>query len=107
MPTIAYTDPAGVQHEVDAPVGETVADVALKAGVPGIIAECGGALSCASCHVYVDEQWQSAVGPAVSLEDDMLDGALAERVVGSRLSCQLKVTSELDGLSVVIPAEQM
>ncbi|MCU1691865.1 MAG: (2Fe-2S)-binding protein [Frankiales bacterium] len=107
MPTIAYTDPSGVRHEIDSPEGQSVADVATRNGVPGIVAECGGSMSCATCHVYVDEVWQAVVGPAAGLEDDMLDEALADRLPGSRLSCQLDVTPELDGLSVVVPPVQV
>jgi 2Fe-2S ferredoxin len=107
MPTIAYVDPAGMRHEIDSPVGQSVADAALRNGVPGIVAECGGSLSCATCHVYVDDEWLGVVGPPLGLEDDMLDEALADRLPGSRLSCQLDITQELHGLSVVIPPEQL
>ena len=83
---------------------------AVQNGVPGIIAECGGFLSCASCHVYVDDAWIDRVGraggPDDETEDEILDGAMAERQPGSRLSCQVTVTEELDGLLVRVSPEQ-
>ena len=110
MPMITYIDPSGTRHDVDAPIGSTVMDTAVKNGVPGIIAECGGFLSCASCHVYVDESWIDRVGRAEDAadetEDEILDGAMAERQPGSRLSCQVTVTDELDGLLVRVSPEQ-
>jgi len=82
-------------------------DLAVKNGVKGIVAECGGACACATCHVYVDEAFADEVGEAGDLEDDMLDGAAAERRPTSRLSCQIKLRSELDGLKVTIAPEQV
>jgi 2Fe-2S ferredoxin len=82
-------------------------DLAVKNGVKGIVAECGGACACATCHVYVDEAFTGEVGEAGDLEDDMLDGAAAERRPNSRLSCQIKLRSELDGLKVTIAPEQV
>jgi 2Fe-2S ferredoxin len=79
----------------------------VKHGVEGIVAECGGACSCATCHVYVDEAFTDRVGGAGDLEDDMLDGAAAERLPNSRLSCQIKMRDELDGLLVRIAPEQL
>jgi 2Fe-2S ferredoxin len=108
--TITYIDPAGSRHDVNAPVGATVMDTAVKNGVPGIVAECGGFLSCASCHVHVDDSWIERVGRAEDAEDEIeseiLDGAMAERQTGSRLSCQVVVTEELDGLLVRVAPEQ-
>jgi ferredoxin, 2Fe-2S len=72
---------------------------------PGIVAECGGACSCATCHVHVDEAWSEKVGPPSPMEEDMLDFAFDVRPT-SRLSCQIKVTDELDGLIVRTPAQQ-
>ena len=84
--------------------------VAVKNGVPGIVAECGGSLACASCHVYVDETWIDKAGRAVDneddLEDEMLDSAAAQRLANSRLSCQLELADELDGIEVLIPDQQ-
>ncbi len=80
-------------------------EVAVKNLVPGIEAECGGALACATCHVYVDEAWREAVGGPSEMEEDMLDFAYDVRS-NSRLSCQVKMTPELDGLVVNVPEQQ-
>jgi ferredoxin, 2Fe-2S len=105
--TITYIDPAGVRHDIDAHLGSTVMDTAVKNGVPGIVAECGGFLSCASCHVHVDDAWIDRVGKAEEEdEDEILEGAMAERQPGSRLSCQIEVVAELDGLLVRVSPEQ-
>ena len=110
MATIVYVDPEGTRHEVDAHCGSSVMDTAVKNGVPGIVAECGGFLSCASCHVYVDEAWIDRVGRAEDAQDEteheILDGAMAERQPGSRLSCQVTITEALDGLLVRVAPEQ-
>lgn len=83
----------------------TVMEVARKNDVPGIEAECGGACSCATCHVYVDEGWFPKTGGSEEMEEDMLDFAFDVRP-NSRLSCQIKVTDELDGLVVHTPEKQ-
>ncbi len=105
MPKITYIEHDGKKHIVDAPVGTTVMENAIKNGVPGIVAECGGACSCATCHVHVDEAWKEKVGPPSPMEEDMLDFAFDVQPT-SRLSCQIKVTEELDGLVVHTPAQQ-
>ncbi len=105
MPKIIYIEHGGKKHTVDAPVGTTVMENAIKNGVPGIVAECGGACSCATCHVHVDEVWTEKVGPPTPMEEDMLDFAFDVRPT-SRLSCQIKVTDELDGLVVHTPSQQ-
>ena len=105
MPKITYIEHDGKKHTVDAPVGTTVMENAIKNGVPGIVAECGGACSCATCHVHVDEAWKDKVGPPSPMEEDMLDFAFDVKPT-SRLSCQIKVTEELDGLVVHTPAQQ-
>lgn len=108
MPTIVYVDPDGSRRTVEAATGATVMGAAVQNGVTGIVAECGGSLSCASCHVYVEDDWISVVGVAQDeLECDLLDGAMSERGPGSRLSCQLTVTASFDGLTVRIPADQI
>ena len=108
MATITYIDPDGVRHDIDAHLGSTVMDTAVKNGVPGIVAECGGFLSCASCHVHVDDSWIEKVGTPVQDddEDEILEGAMAERMPGSRLSCQIVVVEELNGLLVRVSPEQ-
>ena len=105
MAKITYIDSAGTARTIDAEVGSTVMETAIKNDVPGIEAECGGACACATCHVYVDEAWTDAVGEPEAMEEDMLDFAFDVRP-NSRLSCQIKVRDELDGLVVSIPERQ-
>ena len=107
MPDITYISPDGTSTTLEARLGDSVMEVAVKHGVEGIVAECGGACSCATCHVYVDEAFTDRVGGAGDLEDDMLDGAAAERLPNSRLSCQIKMRDDLDGLLVRIAPEQL
>lgn len=106
MPKVNYLAPDGSQRVVDATLGESVMATAVKNGVPGIVGECGGNCSCATCHVYVREDFSALVGAPEDMEDAMLDMAVSERRPGSRLSCQIAVTEELDGLTVETPAEQ-
>ncbi|MCO5071343.1 MAG: (2Fe-2S)-binding protein [Rhizobiaceae bacterium] len=91
--------------DVDAENGSTVMENAIRNSVPGIEAECGGACACATCHVYVDEAWTDIVGEPEAMEEDMLDFAYDVRP-NSRLSCQIKVRDELDGLVVRVPERQ-
>lgn len=105
MPKIIYHAFDGTRFELDGPTGSTVMELAVKNDVPGIEAECGGACACATCHVYVDEAWVAKVGTAEAMEEDMLDFAY-ELKPNSRLSCQIKVTDELDGLEVRVPEKQ-
>jgi 2Fe-2S ferredoxin len=105
MPRITYFDPEGVRHDLDLAVGATVMEGAIDHGVAGIVAECGGACACATCHVYVDEAWREKVGPPAAMEEDMLDFGYDVRP-NSRLSCQIKVSEELDGLVVRTPERQ-
>lgn len=105
MPKVTFVDPDGTRRAVEAPLGWTVMEAAVKNDVPGIEAECGGACACATCHVYVDEAWMEAVGPAEPMEADMLDFASDLRP-NSRLSCQIKLAPELDGLVVTTPERQ-
>ena len=95
----------GTRFDVEADNGSTVMENAIKAGVPGIEAECGGACACATCHVYVDEEWSAQVGAPEAMEEDMLDFAYDVRPT-SRLSCQIRVSDELDGLIVQVPERQ-
>ena len=90
---------------VDAELGSTVMETAIKQGVPGIEAECGGACACSTCHVYIDDAWREKVGEPLPMEEDMLDFAY-EVQPSSRLSCQIKVSEELDGLTVQTPERQ-
>ena len=107
MPTIIYEDAGGSRTQIDAPIGATVRNVALERGVDGIVGECGGTLMCASCHVYVDDEFLDRLPDVVEDEDEMLESTVSERRLNSRLSCQIVVTQELDGLVVRLPAEQL
>ncbi|HEV2570691.1 2Fe-2S iron-sulfur cluster-binding protein [Methylocella sp. CPCC 101449] len=105
MPKITFIDANGTSRTVEADVGSTVMETAIRNNVPGIDAECGGACACATCHVYVDEAWVEKLPKASSIEEDMLDFAYDVRP-GSRLSCQIKVSNEIDGLTVTTPEQQ-
>ena len=105
MAKITFIAPDGSRYDVDAENGSTVMENAIRNGVPGIEAECGGACSCSTCHVYVDAAWQAAAGAPSPMEEDMLDFAFDVRP-NSRLSCQIKITAELDGLVVTTPERQ-
>ncbi len=95
----------GTRIDVDAVNGSTVMENAIRNQVPGIEAECGGACACATCHVYVDDAWVEKTGKPAAMEEDMLDFAFDVRPT-SRLSCQIKVKDDLDGLVVSIPERQ-
>jgi len=101
MPTIKITDVAGESREVEAKAGLSLMEVAVDNNVSGMVAECGGACACATCHVYVDEAWLQKLPAMDDMEDAMLDSAL-ERRANSRLSCQLEISAELDGLALTV-----
>ena len=105
MPKITFIEHDGTVHTVDAELGSSVMATAMKGGVTSIVAECGGACSCATCLVHVDEKWFPQVGPPSPQEEDMLDFAYEVKPT-SRLSCQIKVTEALDGLVVHTPSYQ-
>jgi len=105
MAKITFIDNTGAEKTVEAESGMTVMEAAIRNSIAGIDADCGGACACATCHVYVDDAWMEKVGKAQSMEEDMLDFAFDVRE-NSRLSCQIKVTDELDGLLVRTPAKQ-
>src|SRR3954470_8201919 len=105
MPKITYVEHDGTKHTVEAELGATVMETALRNGVTGIVAECGGSCTCSTCLVHVDEGWSAAVGPPSPMEEDMLDFAYEVKPT-SRLSCQIIVTEALDGLVVHTPAYQ-
>jgi ferredoxin, 2Fe-2S len=105
MPKLTFLDASGESRSVDAQIGSTVMETALRNSIPGIEAECGGACACATCHVYVSPEWAEVTGKASQMEEDMLDFAFEVRPT-SRLSCQIKVTEALDGLVVTTPAKQ-
>ncbi len=101
MPKIIYHARDGKVHEVEVDIGYTVMEGAIDNNVHGIVAECGGACACATCHSYIDDQWLEKLPPMEHMEDAMLDSAEDLRE-NSRLTCQLEVTSELDGLVVTV-----
>ena len=105
MVQITYIDADGSARTAQGEVGATVMETAIRNGIPGIVAECGGACACATCHVYVDQEWRAATGEPQPMEEDMLDFASDVRP-NSRLSCQIRVRPELDGLVVRTPARQ-
>lgn len=105
MAKITFIEHDGTKHTVEAENGMTVMEAAVKNSVPGIDADCGGACACATCHVYVGKDWLDKTGTAEQMEEDMLDFAFDVRD-NSRLSCQIKVTDEIDGLVVDLPEKQ-
>jgi 2Fe-2S ferredoxin len=105
MAKIHFVDHKGETRTVDVENGATVMEAAIRNSIPGIEAECGGACACATCHVYVDETWREKVGSPTPMEEDMLDFGFDVRP-NSRLSCQIKVSDELDGLVVATPERQ-
>ena len=105
MPMIRYIDPVGQAHALDVAAGTSIMRGAVINDVPGILAECGGACACATCQVVVDAAWADKVPPPGPMEKSMLDFT-EEDGPPTRLSCQIVVTPELDGLVVRIPAEQ-
>ena len=105
MPKITFIEHDGTVHTVEAELGSTVMETALKNDISGIVAECGGSCTCATCLVHVDAKWFAVVGPPSAEEEDMIDTAF-EVTETSRLSCQIKVTEELDGLVVRTPSYQ-
>jgi 2Fe-2S ferredoxin len=106
MPTIHYLLQDGSRRDVDAKPGSTVMENAIRGNIRGIDAECGGSCSCATCHVYVADEFIGRLPPADEMENDLLDAVASERLAGSRLSCQIQVTAELDGLTVRVPEAQ-
>ncbi|KEO60855.1 2Fe-2S iron-sulfur cluster-binding protein [Thioclava indica] len=107
MAKITYIEHTGTRHEIEVKPGMTVMEGARDNGVPGIDADCGGACACSTCHVYVDQDWVDKLPAKDSMEEDMLDFAWNPDPVKSRLTCQIKVTDELDGLIVNIPEKQI
>ena len=106
MPKITFIPYRQEEIVVDAEVGSTVMEAAVRNGVPGIEAECGGACACATCHVYVDPAWADRLPPPEPHELEMLDLTAAERRPTSRLSCQIQLGPELQGLVVHVPDRQ-
>ena len=106
MTTIIYVDHEGNETSVDATNGESVMEAAINNNIEGIVAECGGACACATCHVYVDPAFRELTGVASEMEEAMLDFT-DDVTENSRLSCQIEVTDELEGLRVTTPESQI
>ena len=107
MAKIVYIEFSGARHEVDVEPGLTVMEGARNNNVPGIEADCGGACACTTCHVYIDSDWVKKLPEKDPMEEDMLDFAYEPDPNRSRLTCQVKVTDELDGLIVNMPERQI
>jgi ferredoxin, 2Fe-2S len=105
MPKIVFVEHSGIEHVVEAEVGRSVMQAATDNFVPGIIADCGGCCSCATCHGFVDQQWLSKIPPVQANEASLLEGLL-ETQPNSRLTCQIQITPGLDGLTVRLPRSQ-
>jgi len=106
MPHVTYRQPDGSEDTVDVPVGQSVMDGAVDNGIPGIVAQCGGAATCGTCHCYVDPDWIARLPVPEQREAEMLDYVWEPRE-GSRLACQIRVTAPLDGLVVEVPERQI
>jgi 2Fe-2S ferredoxin len=106
MPKVTFIQPDGTVSEVEALSGDSIMETAIDNDVRGIVAECGGACSCATCHVYVDDAWLSKLPAPDALEDGMLD-CVIDRRPNSRLSCQIRVSDDIDGISVSVPESQI
>ena len=106
MPKVIFTDYLGSSVEIEIAAGHTLMEGARAAGIEGIVADCGGACACATCHVYIDEEWQEKIGPRSDNEADMLEFAAAETNESSRLACQITIADEHEGLRVRTPQTQ-
>jgi 2Fe-2S ferredoxin len=107
MPAITFIHPDGKSDRIETAGGETAMQAATRHGLDRILAECGGNAMCATCHVYVDESWLARLPAMADDEDALLDGTAAERRPNSRLSCQINITPELDGLVLRLPERQV
>jgi ferredoxin, 2Fe-2S len=105
MPRLVFVLPEGLRRDIDAPVGITVMEAARQHDIAGIVAQCGGACACATCHVYVEPTWVARLEQPEEMEQCMLETTWEPRD-NSRLSCQIHMTPELDGLEVLVPARQ-
>ena len=105
MPKIKYIEHDGKQHTIEVANGLSVMEGAIQNNVPGIDADCGGSMACATCHVYVKEEWFNKLPSKIEGKDDMLDMAF-EPKKNSRLSCQITVSDDMDGLEVNLPKKQ-
>lgn len=106
MPSVTFIDHTGAAFEVEAPLNKSLMQVALDNGVPGILGDCGGSCSCATCHGYVDERWAEQLPARSETEVFMLENVPDLRP-NSRLCCQIRMKPELDGIVVRLPEEQV
>ena len=105
MPKVTFIEHGGAVHTIETNGGQSLMQVAMSNRVPGIIADCGGSCSCATCHVYVDPQWAAKIPPPTSAEKDMIECALHVQE-NSRLSCQIELVDATDGIVVRLPESQ-
>lgn len=105
MPKVTWLLADGREITAEVAAGLSLMEAAVANNVPNVIGECGGCLSCATCHVYVDDAWAEQTGGPGEIEDGMLEATPAPRRTTSRLSCQIKAAPELDGLVLHVPAE--
>lgn len=105
MPTITYIEHNGTEHTVDVDEGLSVMQGAVDNDVPGILADCGGNCSCATCHVFIDDEWTAVTGPRSGSEEELLSDR-DDMAENSRLSCQIAVTAAMDGLKLRMPEDQ-
>jgi 2Fe-2S ferredoxin len=106
MPKITYVLNDGSNRAVDLPVGTSLMEGAINNAIPGVLGDCGGGCACATCHLYVHAEANGPLQPVSEMEDDLLHGAAAERRPTSRLGCQVRVTSDFEGLTVTVPERQ-
>jgi 2Fe-2S ferredoxin len=107
MTTITFIRPDGRSERIEARIGDSVMQLAVAHGLDEIVAECGGNAMCATCHVYVDDRWIDRLPAMTEEQDALLDGTASDRLPTSRLSCQIKVEPELDGLVLRLPERQV
>lgn len=105
MARIVFIEPGGARRQIDAPPGITLMEAAVGNGVQGVVAQCGGACACATCHVYVAPAWFDKLPRREEMEEGMLESAWEPRA-NSRLSCQVQVTADIDGIELTVPQQQ-
>ncbi|MEN9063038.1 2Fe-2S iron-sulfur cluster-binding protein [Ponticoccus litoralis] len=106
MPTVTFITPSGASRTIQAKVGNSLMETARDHGVDGIVAECGGACACSTCHVFLEPEWCDKVPPVAELEADLLEFTSEPATEYSRLSCQIRITDALEGLTVRISSRQ-
>ena len=106
MVAVIFISPDGAETRIAAAEGASLMQAAVNAGLTGIVGECGGNAICCTCHVYVNDAWLARLPPMDENEDELLEGTASDRTPASRLSCQIKLTADLDGLTVTLPPRQ-